>query len=233
MLLQPPAATAQRKLWLLTSLRVVNQLIFDSLEPNLLSLYICWRYWGLIARWQPQRDYSFVVGRRLYHNVQNIIENWSHSPSIISARLGTQPADSISIPDGGTSFPLFFHIFQRLLCYTGNMSVLSFCGNVIVFVSNTKAFPINGMSVWLCVTCVRAIWGGQVSFVHWWFVSSFPTALIRLGEHILALKIFTRVEDLPVERTKLLQASSWVLFSVERCLLIPGLVWHCSHKDCE
>lgn len=43
--------------------------------------------------------------------MQNIIEKRSHSPSIISAQLRTRPADSISIPDGGTSFPSF-HIFQ-------------------------------------------------------------------------------------------------------------------------
>lgn len=72
------------------------------------------------AMWptRPQRCCWEQITRRCVgdwdHNVQNIIEKWRHSPSISSARLGTQPADSISIPDGGTSFPpLFFSYSPR------------------------------------------------------------------------------------------------------------------------
>lgn len=81
----------------------------------------------------------------------------------------------------------------------------------------------------------KAVWGGQASFVDWWFVSSFPTFVIPLGriQHILALRNLPKLKMVPVKKTQQRQASSWALFTNESCLLVSGLIWRCYCKTCE
>lgn len=82
----------------------------DLLSFMLFYIDICW--WGrwLIARWQHNKVIMLLLWGDWTvlscHNVQNIIEKWSLNPSIISVQLRSWPAESISIPDGGTSFSL-------------------------------------------------------------------------------------------------------------------------------
>lgn len=64
--------------------------------------------------------------------------------------LGPGPADSISVPDGRTSFPLtsFFQMFlafQRPSLIHWHHPVYVF-GNAIVIACDIKAWPINGIT---------------------------------------------------------------------------------------
>ena len=86
--------------------------------------------------------------------MKNVIEKWGHGPSIIVAQIRSQPADSISIPDGATIFSLtsfctFFIslAFQRpSLLHWQNI-----CGFVLGDASvDAVVFqlrPLNGVSV--------------------------------------------------------------------------------------